>query len=483
MASSRKPVPNPDRFERALADALERVQEASPPLAFHAARPRPSLAIAFSGGADSLLLLETAVALAQKRDLRVVALHVHHGLSPNADQWGAFCRKASARLGVEFELLRVRVKRNGGESLEGNARSARYGALAELCGQWGIAVLASAHHADDQAETLLLNLSRGTGLAGLQGVATQRRLGATLLVRPFLAFSAAEIRRTLTERGLAWVEDESNDNEGLRRNALRRRILPALEEIFPGASLHLAKTAQLVAQAQQLLDERGLEDLAFLNADPEGFTITGLRELSPERTVNVLRTWFRHYRTHAPAARVIEALALQLRDSKPHPHHELQHEGERFVVRKERFTAIAPAALMSPPPAYTFRWTGEAVLELPGWQGNLRFVRSPELGVPEEWLRSVELVARARSGGERLRLTQRGRLRTLKNLYQESAIAGIERERLPLVFADGTLLFAAGLGVEVTRLVQNTPNAIALVWDPSSLSGAVHASARATSQT
>jgi tRNA(Ile)-lysidine synthase len=411
----------------------------------------------------------------------VVALHVHHGLSPNADQWGAFCRKASARLGVEFELLRIRVKRHGGESLEGNARSARYGALTELCGKWGIAVLATAHHADDQAETLLLNLSRGTGLAGLQGVAAQRRLGATLLVRPFLAFSAAEIRRTLTERGIAWVEDESNENEELRRNALRHRILPALEEIFPGAALHLAKTAQLVAQAQQLLDERGLEDLALLNADTEGFTITGLKELSPERTVNLLRTWFRHYRTHAPAARVIEALALQLRDSKPHPHIELQYEGERFVVWKKRFTAAAPAPPMPPPPPYTFRWTGQDVLELPGWHGNLRFVRSPELGVPEEWLRSVELVARARSGGERLRLAPGGRMRTLKNLYQESEIAVIERESLPLVFADGTLLFAAGLGAEVTRLVRNTPNAIALVWEPTVLD-AVDRGPCATSQ-
>jgi tRNA(Ile)-lysidine synthase len=412
-----------------------------------------------------MLLLETAIRVARRRGDRVEALHVHHGLSPHADQWADFCRAACAARGVTCRVVAVRPVRRGGESLEAKAREARYAALSSLCAQAGSHVLLTAHHGDDQAETVLLNLARGAGVAGLQGIAERRSLGSLLVLRPFLRFSAAEIRATLRTLGATWIEDESNRNEQFRRNALRHRLLPELEALVPGARANLGRAAGQAALAQQVLDERGLDDLSNLAADASGFQVAGLRALSRPRAINALRTWFRHYRGHAPSARFIEALLGQIGSPSPSARLVLQHDAERFVLERGRLSARALASSAEPPPLTALRWDGESVLEVPAWGGRIRFENGSSRGLPAAWLRSATLTLRARTGGERLRLARDRPSRSLKNLYQESGIPLIKRRRLPLLYADDSLLWAAGLGLDVRMLSDDPSEGFTLHWE------------------
>ena len=188
-------------------------------------RKRPSarrIAVALSGGIDSVTLLH------QLKDRGVSAIHVHHGLSPNADAWAAFCRKLCKRWGVPLKVYRVKVSR-AGEGLEAAARRARYEAFAEANAD----CIALAHNLDDQAETVLMNLLRGAGPRGASGMARESRFRGKTLVRPLLDTPRAAIVAYARHHGLEWIEDESNTDEALTRNFVRRSVGPILEQRFP----------------------------------------------------------------------------------------------------------------------------------------------------------------------------------------------------------------------------------------------------------
>jgi len=188
--------------ERVVLDALGGVASSLPPDA--------RIAIAYSGGLDSTVLLDAAVRVVGAT--RCIALHVHHGLSPNAERWLAHCVATSRTLGAAFDAERVKVRCENGESVEAAAREARYRALDAMCARHGVAALWLAHHADDQAETVLLQLLRGAGVAGLAAMAPQRADGVAAVprVRPLLHLLRAQLERYAHARGLRWIEDESN---------------------------------------------------------------------------------------------------------------------------------------------------------------------------------------------------------------------------------------------------------------------------------
>lgn len=462
MASSKKPSPNPDRFEAALDAALDRAAAAGRPLA-------TAIGVAFSGGADSMLLLETSAALSRKRPLRVVALHINHGLSPNALVWARFARDVAKRLEVEFHVASLALTPSAGESIEASARAARYDALETFCARLGLPILLTAHHSDDQAETVLLNLARGTGVTGLRGIAARRELGHTVLLRPFLEFRAADIRNTLLERKLTWIEDESNSEQRFRRNTLRHRVIPPLTEAFPGAIEQLSSAARWAVEAQQLLDERGLEDLSALNANEEGLDLAAWRELNYPRASNALRCWFRRFRGHPPNSRALEDMLERFWTARPHRGLEFVLSGERWDVEGARLRWTRQIrSTFAVPSARTFQWQGERVWELPEWHGRVVFTRVHDRGPSATWLRATPLTARARKGAERLRLAAGRPSRSLKNLYQESGIHPDRRARLPLLFAGDALLFAAGLGSDVRLHGTSGEELVSLEWQEDS---------------
>jgi tRNA(Ile)-lysidine synthase len=418
------------------------------------------IAVALSGGLDSTTLLDAAVRCAGKA--RVVALHIHHGLSPNADAWAAHCHAFAQALGVRFASRQVDVVREGGESLEAAARNARYRALDALCEEQGAGTLWLAHHADDQAETVLLQLLRGAGVAGLAAMAPQRADGAsTPRVRPLLHLLRAQLEHYAHERDLRWIDDESNADTRYARNALRHDVLPALAVHFPGFRDALARTASHAASAQRLLDELARIDLASAQGDEDELVLSAVLAFDDDRAINLLRYWMRSLGLQAASAARIGEVLRQLRDAAvSRDGHALRIDHAGHCLRAYRGAIFWEKGDSADLPdlddganpsrvASVLNWNGESIWRLLHWRGTFVFepvARDHADALSEATLRAAPLCARSRAGGERLRLSADAPGRTLKNLFQERGVPGWKRD-VPLLFLGDTLLFVPLIGV------------------------------------
>ncbi len=413
------------------------------------------LALAYSGGLDSSVLLHLAAGYCRATGIELHAFHVHHGLSPNADSWLAHCRAEAAALGVRFDALEVSPDLGAGHGVEQAARIARYAALASLCRQHQVALLLTAHHQDDQAETVLLQLFRGAGLRGLGGMAALHEqhelLGEGIAVaRPLLDCTRAELDAYAVTHAIACVDDESNTDTRYRRNAIRQRIAPAIDAHFPGFAATVSRSARHLQSAQRLLDDLAAIDLAAC-AQGGALLIDRLRSLSTDRIDNLLRHWLRlQGATVLPSEAQLAQLRSQVIAAGQQAHPELDLSGMRLQRHRELLVAVGQPPPAGPPSAsLSIVWQGEPELEIPGWQGRLRFEPDPQGGIDPARLRQGPLHLRPRAGSERLRLAPDRPSRTLKNLFQESGIPSRTRPWLPLLYLRDELVFAAGLGHDV----------------------------------
>lgn len=285
--------------------------------AFLAARLRPDARIwlGLSGGCDSVVLLHVLSSLGLGK---VSAIHVHHGLSPNADAWTEFCTAYCAQLAVPLTICHVTVDVSSGQGLEAAARAARYAAFAECARD----CLLLAQHRGDQAETVLFNLLRGTGVTGAAGIPAERLFGKLRLLRPLLDVSRDEIERYALAEGLNWINDESNADTNLTRNFLRHEALTAISQRFPSAENSLALAAKHFAEAAGLLDELATQDWLLVS---EGGVARAraLSELSLPRLKNLLRHRLRCLGWQVPVASRLEEFARQLQTAAPDRHPEL----------------------------------------------------------------------------------------------------------------------------------------------------------------
>ena len=278
--------------------------------------PNTALCVALSGGVDSTALL---AALAHNRSpaLELRALHVDHGLRPSSKQWAEHCRALARRLRVPLQVLTTKVERSRGESLEAAAREARYRSLAGAL-QPG-EILLTAHHGDDQLETVLLQLFRGSGLRGIAAMPALAPFAKGWLARPLLSRSRAELEAWVRARGLTWVEDDTNVDERLDRNYLRRRVLPLIRERWPGSPAAVARSARHAAEAQALLDSLARADVERASYG-ESLSVATLRALPPERRRNALRFWITRAGWLAPDTRRLEEIAGPLLDARSDAH-------------------------------------------------------------------------------------------------------------------------------------------------------------------
>lgn len=359
-----------------------------------------SVAVALSGGMDSVVLLHLL-----KDQPRVSALHVHHGLSPNADAWSAFCRRLCRAWKVPLAVRKVKVTRHG-KGLEAAAREARYAVFR----RHGAEVIALAHHLDDQAETVLMNLLRGAGLRGASGMRPMARFDGKLLARPLLDVPRTALAAYARAHALEWIEDESNADLALTRNFVRRRVGPLLEERFPQWKSSLARAARHFARRE--LDARDLLR-AFLEQK-------GLKAPSEAKLVEMLK------QLTADGART-----------------RIVHQGRELRVYRGEVHLDTPPARRFAPVA----WKGERRLDLPALGGELRFSKGEGIDLSLVKERACEV--RLRSGKERLQLHPRRPRRTLKNLFQEAGVPSWARARLPLLFCGEDLVWVPGLGVDV----------------------------------
>lgn len=312
MAASRN-KPSPDPVLHALSGCLAR----------HAS-PGDRIAVAYSGGLDSTVLLHAASRLASKDDL--FAIHVHHGLSPNAERWADFCQLFASDLGIPLDLIRVKVRKVG-SGLEAAARDVRHRALEDADARW----LLIAHHADDQAETVLHNLLRGAGVRG--AAAMRERHGKRL--RPFLALGRSTLLDYAQTEGLRWVDDETNLDSRFTRNFLRSRVMPAISERFPRANEQLAAAAARFGEAAHLLDDLALIDLA--GARPEfPLPLKLLRDLPEERARNLLRAILNQSGRQSPDDDRLREFVRQVRTAGPDRHPRLDVAGYSLRSTKGR---------------------------------------------------------------------------------------------------------------------------------------------------
>ena len=413
--------------------------------------------VALSGGRDSVVLLHALSRMAtDDLPLTLTALHVHHGISPNADAWADFCRRFCEQLNVPLEIVRVDVPRDSGEGLEAAARRQRHAVFAKVDAD----ALALAHHRDDQSETVLLNLLRGAGIAGAAGMlAVRPQASGPALIRPLLDTPRSLIEAYAEACGLAWIDDESNDDTHFRRNFLRRDILPRLDEKFPGARQSLARAAAHFAEGAGLLDELAALDFAAL-ATPDGrLGLAGVNALTPARARNLLRYAWVAAGFRAPETRWIDEALKQLAETAASSETCLATpDGELHVYRGE--VHIVPHR--PPVPHEPLPWRGEETLDWAG--GKVRFEPQSGGGFRRSLLDEGGLFLQPRLGGERLQPYPKCPRRNLRNLLQEAGIPPWERERLPYLWQAGKLVWVGGLGVDQAYVCAPGEVGVMPVW-------------------
>ncbi|MDP2228529.1 MAG: tRNA lysidine(34) synthetase TilS [Moraxellaceae bacterium] len=406
------------------------------------------LVVGFSGGLDSTVLLHAVVQLAPVLGVEIAAVHVHHGLSPQADAWAVHVMQVCDHLSVPLMALRVRVTPTHG-SLEEAARAARREAFVGVL-QAGDALLL-AQHQDDQAETVLFRLMRGAGVRGLAAMQAASELpaasGTVPLWRPLLGLPRSRLLAYAIEHQLEWIEDESNADVRHARNFLRHEALPLLEKRWPSLSATLAQTAKRMQEAEGLLEEMAAE-MALVAIDAQQrLDINVLQSFSMPRQRLLLRYWLQQQDFLLPDEALLQKIMDEVVAARTDATPLLAWTGCELRRYREHLYVMSP--LLALPEGWQCRWDGCRPLLLP--DGRYLYASLP---LPPD------SVVRFRQGGERLRRAGHEHSASLKRLLQERGIPPWCRDRLPLVFVDEVLYAVAG-----TDLYANAAGA-RLSWTP-----------------
>jgi tRNA(Ile)-lysidine synthase len=401
-----------------------------------------SILIGLSGGMDSVVLLHLLHTLAARYSWQLSALHVHHGISRNADEWARFCSELCARLNIPLIIENVDIAPLRAHGIEAAARKLRH----EVFSRQPCDFVALAHHADDQAETLLLQLLRGAGVRGASAMPLlSRRAGSPDLLRPLLHCFRQEILDYATAHDLKWIEDESNADDNYPRNFLRHRILPLLEERFPAYRDTLSRSAEHFAEASMLLDELAQQDGAeAIRTDT--LDVAAFRALSPARAKNLLRYFLHSLGAPMPQAVQLDDMLQQLREAR-------QDAGvcvnwaDCWQVRRYQGRVYVQRSLGEFDPNLALPWQGEAEMDWPALNTRLYFEQAKNSGISLAKLHRAPVTLRLRQDGETLRPHPNSATRTLKNLLQEHKIPPWYRDRLPLLYCGEELVSVPGVAI------------------------------------
>lgn len=398
----------------------------------------PKLLLALSGGLDSSVLLHLLAALRPLLGFELHALHVHHGLSANADTWAALCEQQCQLLQVPITISRVSVDQASGLGIEAAARLLRYQALFDAKHTLHAHFVVTAHHQDDQAETLLLQLFRGGGVKGLSSMTAVDQ--ARGLMRPLLGVSRQSLYAYAIQHNLKWCDDESNDNTMYERNFIRHDVMPVLQQRYPSVQSVLARTASHFAEASTLLTQLAEIDAQTL-VTKDSVCLQSLAQLSLARAKNLLRWWLAQHHLSMPTAEHLAEILQQLLHAKPDA--ELSIKVQHYTLRRYQQRAYLTVEKTTEP--FDLVWNGEAELVLPNG-GKLIFKQGVGAGLALK-LGITRLRVTNRSGGERFKPDAARPTRTLKHLCQAANIPPWQREHLPLVYWQDTLACIPGIGV------------------------------------
>lgn len=420
--------------------------------------PGSSVLVGLSGGVDSVVLLHLLRRLAVRYDWQLSALHVHHGISQNADAWAQFCTTWCEAQGIALHIERVDIGPLRAQGIEAAARTLRHAAFAAQSCDF----VALAHHSDDQAETLLLQLLRGAGVRGAASMPVLSQVeGAVLstskrpmrvnpvsargrLVRPLLNFTRDDILSYAVAHGLQWIEDESNADVSYPRNFLRHRLLPLLGEKFPSYRETLSRSAQHFAEAAGLLDELASQDALISNGT---LAQSALQCLNLPRAKNLLRYFIHQMGAPMPQAVQMEDMLQQLLTAREDAQVCVVFGGGQWQVRRYQ----GQVHVLRTPCAFdrnqVLIWQGEQASFWPALDATITFSHGRGQGLSAAKLRDKELTLRFRQGGEKLKPAVHAATRTLKNLLQEHHIPPWQRDRLPLLYCANELVFIPGVAI------------------------------------
>ena len=430
------------------------------------------LVVAFSGGLDSCVLLHAIVALREQLELdgqifpfSVEALHVNHGLSPNAQSWERFCERKAAQLAVPIQIVKVSVDKDAGASLENLARIKRYEAFELSLGNEDCLLMA--HHLDDQAETFLLRSLRGSGPRGLAAIPMRRYLGDIQILRPLLDCSRATLSEYAQKSQLEWIEDESNDCLDFDRNYCRHVVLPTIEKRWPGFAGNWGRSAALCAEADQLMDEVAAQDLLACATDgANSLDWVAMMALSQARQRNLIRFWALQMNLAQPSwntlQQIVESLLLAKEDAQGQV--SWAQEDGRVELRRYHGKLILQQTLAPIEADDVQPWRLSEELALPA-NGTLRALPTTGFGLKSSG--SAVLQVRYRQGGEKLRLTGRPN-RPLKKILQDAEVAPWWRERVPLLYVDNELVCVPGVGIAQGWRAEAGEAAYEITWTPPS---------------
>ncbi|MEM6051245.1 tRNA lysidine(34) synthetase TilS [Erwinia sp. P7711] len=400
------------------------------------------LLVGYSGGLDSTVLLHQLVKLREQRpELHIRAIHIHHGLNPLADSWVEHCQQQCSRWQVELVVARVTLAPKG-KGIEAAARAARYQAFTQHLRP--AECLLTAQHQDDQCETLLLALKRGSGPAGLSGMAAESFSPGQRLLRPLLSLTRQQLEAWAAEHALSWIEDDSNQDTRFDRNFLRQTVIPQLVSRWPHFSQAAARSAALCAEQEQLLDELLADSLRELVDSENGLAWPPLLAMSEARRAALIRRWIALQHGLMPSrealVRIWQEVACSREDAEP-----CVRLGQ-FEVRRFR-DRLYWLAVNQPVAGLVLPWPQEEkTLALPQNLGWLQWnkegmkVRAP--------FKDEEVSVRFQAQGK-FHLTDRAGSRSLKKIWQEKGVPPWQRDRTPLLFYGDRLIAAAG--VFVTR--------------------------------
>jgi tRNA(Ile)-lysidine synthase len=400
--------------------------------------------VALSGGLDSIVLLHAMCGLARSRKIELSAVHVNHGLSSRADKWSEFCIDQCRLLGIGLSVQSVFVDLGAGLGTEAAARAARYDAFSKC----DVDFLALAHHADDQVETFLIQLLRGGGASGLSAMPVERGFveHGPRLLRPLLSLHRTEIEEFATQQGLRWEEDDSNADLSIDRNFLRHSLLPLLEQRFPAYRSTLMRTTQNLADAAQLAEILGRQDLLLLHdseKNPAGLNIEKLRCWPRSRALNAFRCLFRAEGFPLPHRAAIGEALRQVLEARWDAR--VRVDFGDVSLRRYREHVYLVKNIEVPPDWYT-KWSGEHSVELPAGLGELRLEQVRGVGLSARALQGCQVGVGFRHGGERMAVAAGRPHRDLSKLFQDAGVAPWMRERTPMVFCGRTVVCVPGVG-------------------------------------
>ncbi len=415
--------------------------------------------IAYSGGLDSHVLLHLLAEIKNDIKPKLVAVHINHGMSNDADLWVTHCQKMCEDYGIEFQNYSIDLSHKSGKGTEAFAREKRYKVLGNLICNHDL--LFTAHHMNDQLETIILQLMRGSGPDGLVGMPRVRGFSKGLLVRPLLKYSRKEIYDYALNESLNWVEDESNQSSKYDRNFLRNKIIPELLVRWPAALKTIKRAAKHQSEARDLINEISKIDLETVCNN--GYRILDLSEfdyLSNIRKKNVLRAWVKKNKLEIPNAKIVEKIISEVIHAGIDRNPCVKWKGAE--VRRYRGQLYIMKSLPPHDVNVGKLWDFNESLELTS--GCLKAVVGNGNGIKKEILLDDTVEIRYRQGGERIRPSGRTNKYELKKMLQEQGVLPWLRDRIPLVFYGNELIAVADLWIEHKYIATESEPSWKIVW-------------------